>query len=163
MCDAIDSPVAFWVIDADLHEPRHDVGAVDAARVLVDPFLCQLAGRLLVGSGRYEPVVAGAVDAGVRDDQDIGLPRETAQQGRIAAEERRRALDDRPAPEFPGLPQVRQRDLDDLFGVVAVPADLVGPGEVHEDVLVHEHHAQVAGRHRPGHGVHHTRSLGSGA
>ena len=125
-------------IDADLDEARADVRAVDAVFPLGDPARGDLVGRLLERVGRKAFVVHGAVVAGVGEDVDSDGLGQAAQNGDIAGEESRGAVDEGVDAEGAQRLEIGADGLDDLVRVVAMGSGLGGADEVDHDVLVGE-------------------------
>ena len=138
-------------VDADLHEARHDPGAVDALLALADPARRELLRCLGERVRRQVLVLVGAVVAGVREDVQARRLGEPPQQPRIAAQIGRRALDQRRAAVRLRLPEERQRPREHLVGVVARRADLRGADEIDEHVLVHQRQPELRGIDRARH------------
>ncbi len=93
----------------------------------------------------HRHVVVG-VDAGGDDDVDVGGRRDARDAGDVAAEPDHRQVDD--AVDAAGLELVQALDRVGLtFGLVAPHLGMVGIdlGGQHEDVFVHQRHAEVGG------------------
>lgn len=131
-------------VDPAFDEAGTDVRIGDPITRFGDPAAGELLGGFGVCVGREEFVLTGAVETGVGDEVKVGGCAEAGEQARVAAEEVRRALEERTGAEIAGLAEVRERGGEDGIGVVAGGRDLVGADEIDEDVLVRKRAAEGA-------------------